>query len=71
MASLVAADLRPVIDRYWHRDCGRELRFRLETLFRDNRSILGDDFRNPATPRSAGPRPPPQGQGEEPCRHAL
>jgi hypothetical protein len=27
MASLVAADIRPVVDRYWHRDCGRELRF--------------------------------------------
>jgi integrase len=54
MASLVAADLRPVIDRYWHRDCGRELRFRLETLFRDNRSILGDDFRNPASREALG-----------------
>ena len=54
MASLVAADLRPVIDRYWHRDCGRELRFRLETLFRDSRSILGDDFRNPASRDALG-----------------
>ena len=50
----MAADLRPVIDRYWHRDCGRELRFRLETLFRDNRSILGDDFRNPASREALG-----------------
>ena len=50
----VAADLSPVIDRYWHRDCGRELRFRLETLFRDNRSLLGDDFRNPATREALG-----------------
>ena len=54
LTAIAAADIKPVVDRLWRRDCGRELRFRLETIFRDNRTLLGPDHVNPATMDALG-----------------
>jgi integrase len=54
LAAITAADIRPVVDRLWHRPAGRELRYRLETIFRDNRTLLGADHVNPATMDALG-----------------
>ena len=54
LAAITAADIKPVVDRLWHRPIGRELRYRLETIFRDNRTLLGSGHNNPASMDALG-----------------